>query len=144
MVKKTIYDFFNDHGMNQAAAIAFCAISSLAPLLLIIVSISGFIAPYYSVQIVNLMTSQVGPEVGNSIKSLLFHLEQNRGPGIVSLVIGGIALILASTGLMGNVQHALNIMWRIKPESKNVIKDYFLQKLLSLLLIFVAGVILIH
>ena len=41
LVTEAVRGFFNDDGMSHSAAIAFYAVTSLAPILLIVVAIAG-------------------------------------------------------------------------------------------------------
>ncbi len=143
LLKRTVSTFFDDDAMTQAAALAFYMVTSLAPLLLILVSLAGLIGPRYSADVETWLAGQVGPQAGGAILSFLNSMYRNRGSGIVSLVIGVVALILTATGLLGNVQHALNNIWGIKDKSQNWLKKFFVKRLVSLAILFAAGIILI-
>jgi membrane protein len=105
------YKFFDDQGGYLAALITYYGFLSLFPLLLLVVTVLGFVLhndPSLQNQIIN---SAVGdfPIVGEQLKSDItgFHGSD------VALVLGLVGLLYGSLGVAQAAQHAMNTVWAV-------------------------------
>ncbi len=129
-----LYKFFDDQGSYLAALIAYYAIVSLFPLLLLATTILGYVLsgnPGLQQHIVTSALSEF-PVVGTQLQ------EPSRiGGGAAGLVIGILGAIYGGLGVAQAVQYAMNTAWRIPRNNRpNPIKA----RGRSLLLLVTAGV----
>ncbi len=125
-----IKSFFKDDCVNLAANISFCALLSIIPVAMIMVSIAGYFlggsADAYD-QIVSVATDflPVGREV--FIKNLQSILDQRSSLGIVGMGF----LIFIATILLASVERALDRIFK-----SSASRNFFHSRLLGIALIF--------
>lgn len=114
---KEVFDEWQaDKASRLAAALAYYTMLSLAPLLLIVVSIAGFVfgkeaaAGTISQQISDL----VGPSGADLIETAIEQADQ-PGAGIIATVIGIGTLLFGATGVFAQLQDAMNTIWEVQP-----------------------------
>ncbi len=121
VLKKAASDFSEDDCMSTGAAIAYYAIFSLPPLLVLIVAIAGYfgIKPDKMQKMVQdqwgVNSSSDGAGAANESKS---EEPKGRDFGLVSRIVGGAILLFSATGLFSQLQYALNRAWEVKPDPK--------------------------
>jgi YihY family inner membrane protein len=128
-----VYKFFDDEGRYLAALIAFYALLSLFPLLLLLSSLLGFALeanPDLQRQILKSTLSQF-PIIGDELKTTGL-----RGSG-VAVVIGMLGSIYGGLCVAQSVQHLMNVAWGVP---RNRRPNPVLASVRSLLLLGTAGV----
>jgi len=128
ILKKAASEFSNDECMSSAAAMAYYAIFSLPPLLILVAAIAG----YFGVEprrIQELVQNQWGvatlsernfeqqPESEGADRSgQNGSTEAGGGLGIVWRIAGAAILVFSATGLFAQLQYALNRAWGVMPD----------------------------
>lgn len=150
-VKEVATEFSDDDGMTQAAALAFYTGLSLAPLLTIAVwATQVFLGADSKENLVGVFERVIGPQAAAPIKELLqpatTQAEQSMTiSGIISIVM----FAITASGVLGQLQASLNIMWNVKPDPKKSGIIVFLRKrlfsfgmLLTILFLLMVSMIL--
>jgi membrane protein len=106
-----------EHGdLSRGAAIAFYTVTSLAPLLLIVIALAGLVIGTDTARsgVIDEFTGLVGPQGADLIKSIV---ERSSDPasGTAATVIGVIMVLVTASGIFGEMQAALNATWDVKP-----------------------------
>ncbi len=131
-----VFKKFSDDGASQLAAlIAYYGFFSLFPLLLVFVTVLGFVLqgnPSAQESVVHSTLSQF-PIIGNQLQENVHSL---KGSGI-ALAIGLIGSILAGLGITGATQNAFNQVWYIPHKRR---PNFLTWRLRGLGLLFVLGV----
>jgi membrane protein len=111
-----------NNGGQYAAAITYFSFLALFPLLLLAVSITGFVLhshPAAEQDLFAHVSAKVPGEFGNTLKSSLQTAIDNRsGVGIVGLI----GVLLTGLGWIGNLRSAINAVWGRPPTKINFIK----------------------
>jgi membrane protein len=110
-----IKKFGDDHAGQLAALIAYYAFVSLFPLLLVLVTVLGFVLqgdPDEQQRILNGTLGQF-PIISNQLKGV-----QPLTGNVVALVFGVIISLLAGLGVMGATQNAFNRIWHVPYKSR--------------------------
>ena len=124
---KNIVDLFRETiiGCSQqkitlhAAAIAYFAIFSLAPLLIITVGIAGMVLDQAVVTktVVDIISDQAGPEIASVVPDII-----KRGADVLSggvtAIIGLLIFVYAASLVFYQLRMGLNAMWGIEPEKQ--------------------------
>jgi membrane protein len=116
MLKATMLSFINDEALSRGAAIAFYTVTSIAPVLLIVVAIAGLAFGHEAAQ--NSISRELGDLMGQQAAEVLQSVlisAANKSSGIVATIIGIATLIATASGVFGEMQAALNVMWKAKP-----------------------------
>jgi membrane protein len=143
-LKKTFPAWKSHDAPRQGAALAFYSVLSLAPLVILAVTIVGlaFGDTAAQQQIAAQAESLIGKEGGDTVRSML---ESTHKPetGIVAAIIGLITLIFGASGVFGELQEALNRMWDVPKPSASGIWTTIKQRLLSFGMVLSVGFLLL-
>ncbi|MBC8100277.1 MAG: YihY/virulence factor BrkB family protein [Armatimonadetes bacterium] len=115
LIQQTLAEWNADRGSRLAAALAYYTVFSLAPLLVVVIAIVGFVVNQDTVraEILQSVTSAVGTDAATFVEDLLVNANRPT-EGIVSTIIGILTLILGAAGAFGQLQDALNTIWDVK------------------------------
>jgi membrane protein len=117
LLRETFSEWNEDKAPRLAAALAFYAMTSIAPLLIIVIALAGLIfdAKQVRSQVNTQIVSLVGSEGAEAIDGIVRGSE-GKSSGILATVIGLATLLLAAGGFFGQLQDALNTIWEVAPK----------------------------
>jgi membrane protein len=121
MLKQTVLSFINDEALSRGAAIAFYTVTSIAPVLLIVIAIAGLAFGRDAAE--NAITEQLSGLMGQQTAEVLqtaVRSASNTSSGVIATIIGVITLIVTASGVFGEMQTALNAIWKAKPKGTTV------------------------
>jgi membrane protein len=121
LAKDTVFAFVEDEALGRGAAIAFYTVTSIAPLLLIVVAIAGLVFGQDAAQ--GAITAQLTGLMGRQTAELLEQAvanASNQSSGVLASVVGVVTLIATASGAFGELQSALNAFWQAKPKGGTV------------------------
>lgn len=119
MVQETVSGFMEDNCLSRGAAIAYFTIFSLAPILLVVIAIAGFVFGDDAARgvVYAKLQGMVGKDAAGLVQSMI-QSAANRKSGIIATVISIVMLLVTATGVFGELQSSLNSIW--KTEAKEV------------------------
>jgi membrane protein len=124
--------FIEDKAPRLGAALAYYAIFSLAPLLVIVIGVVGAVYGEQAAAqsyVIGQIDSLIGQQGGDVLRALLESAGKDNS-GLIGSILGIVMLILGATGLFGQLQDALNTIWEVQPPEGGglwgLIKDRFL------------------
>jgi membrane protein len=99
-----------------AAALAYYTIFSLAPLLLIIIGVAGLVFDQATVRtsLLEQFRSLLGQD-GASLLGTMLESANRQGSGLLTSLVGLVTLVLGATGVLAQLQQALNTIWKVTP-----------------------------
>jgi len=121
MFKDTILSFIDDEALSRGAAIAFYTVTSIAPVLLIVVAIAGLAFGRDAAQ--NAITEQLSGLMGQQTAEVLQSAvvsAAGKSSGILATIIGIVTLTATASGMFGEMQSALNAIWKAEPKGTTV------------------------
>jgi membrane protein len=148
LLKLSYQGWQEDKASRLSAALAYYTIFSLAPLLIIVIAITGLFWQQQAVreQVLNQIQSLVGAE-GTRFVSDLLTSASNPAKGITATIIGIITLILGALGVFNELHNALNTIWEVEEEEAKgflqSIKKIIFDRFLSFTLILGIGFLLL-
>jgi membrane protein len=121
MLKDTLLAFVADEALSRGAAIAFYTVTSIAPVLLIVIAIAGLAFGREAAQnaILGQLSGLMGQQTAEVLQSAVASAS-GKSAGIVATLIGVVTLIATASGVFGEMQSALNAIWKAKPEGTTV------------------------
>src|SRR6185503_11460318 len=131
LIKQTINEWSEDRAPRLGAALAYYTVFSLVPLLIVVISIAGLFFGQEAAQgeILRQIGGLVGERSAKAIQEMLRQAGQPR-TGILGSMIGIGTLLVAASGVFGQLQDALNTVWGVKPKPgrglTGIIRDRFL------------------
>jgi membrane protein len=129
--KETFADFAQDEAVTRAAALAFYAGLSFAPLLLLAISVVGLFGGDASDEVVAQVRGLLGPEAGRAVELVVENAEERRGTGWLGAVFGVVTLLVSAAGAFGELQRSLNRIWEVKARPGLGIRGWIRKRLLS-------------
>lgn len=131
ILKETISGFSNDKGLKLSASLSYYTVFSMAPLLLLIISLAGafFGREASEGRIFSEINGLIGNQAAVQVQQIIKNLELS-GKTTMSVVIGAITLVIGATTVFGEIQDSINIIWKVKAKPKKgwlkLIKDRLL------------------
>jgi membrane protein len=115
LAKDTVKGFIADEALSHGASIAYYTMFAVAPVLLIIIAIAGLVFGQQAAEaaIVAQLSGLMGESTAKALEEIV-HKVGDREGGIWATVVGVGALVLTATGVFGEVQSALNVIWKAK------------------------------
>ncbi len=97
----------------MGAALSYYSVFSLAPLLLIVISIAGLVFGQEAVrgEVFAQLQGLLGTEASRAVEALLVSVSK-PAEGVASTVIGLALLLIGATSVFGELQDALDRIWR--------------------------------
>jgi membrane protein len=143
VLKETAQNFSADRVLTLGAALAYYAIFSIGPLLVILVGVAGlvFSESQAKQEIIQQAQSVVGENAGRILQSMM--AAQTRHGSLIATIIGVVVLLLGASGVFGQLKDSLNLLWGIQPKSGQAILRTILNKVFAILTVFAIGVLLV-
>ncbi|MDX5422931.1 MAG: YihY/virulence factor BrkB family protein [Hymenobacteraceae bacterium] len=115
LFKTTATEFSENDSLMLAAAVAFNAIFSIPPLLIIIIRAAGAVWGEAAVSgnLSNQISEAVGPSAAQQVETIIQNAQLSETGGI-ALWIGIGTLVFASTTFFVTLQKSLNYVWNLK------------------------------
>ena len=144
-LKQTINAWIEDEPFALAAALSYYTLFSLAPLLIIAISIAGFVFGEQAAQnqIVQTIRGLVGQDSAQAIQGMIQSAGEKPHAGIVSTVFGVIALLFGAGGVVGQLQTSLNKIWGVEPKPGQGVWGFIRQRFVSFAMVLSVGFLLL-
>ena len=113
LLKEAAWAFIEDEALSRGAAIAFYATTALAPVLYIATAIAGL--AFGREAATGAITREIGNLIGDDGRKLLWAALHNTvgwGDKFWPNVAGVALLIVTASGMFGEMQSALNAIWK--------------------------------
>jgi len=144
ILTNTFKGFMADKGLKLSASLSYYTLFSLAPLLLLVISLAGVIFGQEASEgrIFEEINGLIGNEAASQVQQIIRNL-QLSGKSTISAVIGGITLVIGATTVFGEIQDSINMIWRVKAKPKRGWLKLLKDRLLSGSIIVGLGFLLI-
>ena len=103
-----------DYAPSMGAALSYYSVFSMAPLLLVVISIAGLVFGEDAVrgEVFGQLHALLGAEAALAVQAILASVSDKRAQGVLSTVIGIAVLLIGATTVFGELQDALDRIWR--------------------------------
>jgi membrane protein len=134
----------NHNVTRLAASIGFYGILSLAPLLVILVTVAGFVFGNDAAQgiIVDQLTSTLGPTAAKAVQSMIANASQSRA-SVPATIAAVIILFFSASRLIGDIRNSLNTIWGVQGHGGIGFRGYLIGKGIDLLMIFGLAILML-
>ncbi|HEY2071161.1 MAG TPA: YihY/virulence factor BrkB family protein [Rhizomicrobium sp.] len=137
--------FAADEALTRGAAIAFYAVTALAPVLYITALLSGLVFGQDAATgaLAHELQHVAGPD-GDRLVHAAIRNSFDLSQGIWVNVLSAVVLVVAASGLFGEMQSALNAIWKATPVPRRSIwRRIARDRAVSLLLVLALGFVLV-
>jgi membrane protein len=144
MLKETAKKGLDDDVFSLGAALAYYTVFSLAPLLLIAISVAGLVYGRDAVQgkLVGEIQGMIGRQGAEAVQTMLAH-NWRTGSGVLPTIIGIVTILFGASGVFGQLQSSLNKIWEVAPKPDRGIKGFLKSRFLSFGMILGIGFLLL-
>ncbi len=144
VLRDSFTGFMDDRGLKLSAALAYYTIFSLAPLLVLVMSLASlFLGPEaIQGQLFGQLNGLVGAEAAKQIQDMIKNVELS-GKTNTALLMGIVTLLIGATSLFVEIQDSVNLIWRVKAKPKKGWLKLLKDRLLSSSLIVSLGFLLL-
>jgi membrane protein len=113
LVKDAASGWVDDYAQSMGAALAYYTMFSIAPLLLIVISIAGFVFGEQAArgEIFSQLEDMLGAPGALAVQGLLESVHR-PAEGAAATVLGVVLLLIGATSVFGELQDALDRIWR--------------------------------
>lgn len=143
LLKDSVYGFIEDEALTRGAAIAFYTITSIGPVLFIVIAIAGLF--FGRKAATGAISDQLTGLLGQQSADLLQNAIQNaagKQSSVLATGFGITMLIVTASGVFTEMQQALNVIWRAHPQD-DALTSLLRARALSLSLIAALGFLLL-
>ncbi|WP_460965715.1 YihY/virulence factor BrkB family protein [Spirosoma litoris] len=136
--------FMDDRCLKLSAALAYYTIFSLAPLLVLVISLTSIFFGQEAIQgqIFGQINGLVGNEAAKQIQDMIKSVGLS-GKTSTALAIGIVTLVMGATSIFVEIQDSVNLIWRVKPKPKKGWVKLLKDRLLSSSLVVSLGFLLL-
>jgi membrane protein len=151
LLKETYREFQTDEASTLGAALAYYALFSLFPLLLLLIAGLGYVLQYWDTainvqdEILAAVSRNFSPQLSDALKEILGGIKDNAGG---ATVIGLITLLIGASSVFQQLDLSFNKIWKVPaPEQSNGLIASVLQtvrtKLFSFGMVLAVGFLLL-
>ena len=143
-LKQVFVEFIGDNVLKYSASLAYYTVLSIAPLLVILLSVTGFFFGKQAIngQLYGQINKLVGSDAALQIQTSIQNIHLNKDNAFAT-TIGIIVLTIGATGIFGEIQDSLNRIWGLKTRARKAWWKVLVDRLISFSLILSLGFVLI-
>jgi membrane protein len=143
--RRALAGWWNDNVPRLGASLAYYTLFSLAPILVVAISIGGLIFGEEAVrgEIVGQIQGLIGREGAEAVQAMLEGAAR-PSTSVAATAAGVVTFFLGATGAFLELQTALNTIWRVKPKDDgSFLQVLVVQRLISFGLVVAMGFLLV-
>ena len=144
--KQVFLEFWEAGGIKFSAALSYYTVFALAPVMVMIISILGLLFGGKKAAIQEGLFSEVDQLVGKDAAIQIQELIQNvhlSGSGVFATIVSSSLLLIAATGIFGEIQDSINKIWGLKSKPKKAWWKLIIDRVLSFSVIISVGFVLV-
>jgi membrane protein len=125
-------EWLEDKAPRLGAALAYYTIFALAPLLLIVIAVAGFVFGEDAArgELFEQIRGLVGDRGAAAIEAMVANANQKEA-NTLATIVGVAMLLVGAAGLFGQLQDALNTVWEVQPKPGRGLWGFLRDRFLS-------------
>ncbi len=143
LAKTAVMSWVDDYGQSMGAALAYYTIFSLAPLLLIVISVAGLVFGPEAArgEILQELRGMMGEDAARAVQNLL-ESTNHPATGAMATLVGAVMLLIGATTVFAELQTSLDRIWRVPAQVNKGVWQLLRARLLSVGMIMCIGFLL--
>lgn len=144
IVRESAREWLEDRAPQLSAAVAYYTIFSLAPLLVIAVSLAGFFFGEKAArgEIVTMIDQLVGSVAAEQIQTMIEEASRAEG-GVIATALGIAALLFGASGVFFQLSRAMDQIWGVTDQRGGGLKGFVKNRLVAFALVLSIGFLLL-
>ena len=121
LLRESVEAFIADDALSRGASISFYTVTSIGPVLFIVVAIAGIAFGEEAARgaIAGELVSLMGKESADLVQTMI-QSASGKSSGILASVVGMVTLLVTASGVFGEMQSALNVIWKAQPQGTTI------------------------
>ncbi len=134
LIRKTYSEWSQDKAPRLGAALAYHAIFSIPPLVVILLGVLGLV---YHGDAAGALQAQLSALAGERTAAAIMETgrQQTSGGGMLAVLVGIVLLLVGASGVFGELQDSLNTIWDVQPKEKTGILETIRNRFLSFVMV---------
>jgi membrane protein len=121
LISVTFNAWIEDESFRLSASVAFYAIFSMAPaLIVIIVLMNAIYTGNTEAEIRNYIAQYVGPQAAEMVTAAVRATAQHSGSGLIPAIISIVTIVAGASAVFAELQMAMNRIWEIEVRSSGL------------------------
>ena len=144
LLKGAFSGFIADNGIRMAASLAYFTIFSLAPLMVIVIAIAGWVFGAKAAS--DGITGQIQGFVGHDAAKMIQDMVQSAhkpAQGVIAGVISVVTLLFGATGVFAEIRDSLNTIWHVDVNQQSGVWNWIKSRYLSIGMVLAVGFLLL-
>jgi len=143
VIRCAVKHWANDQAATIGAALAFYCAFSLAPLLIILVTVTGWVvgAEMAYGQLASNLTSLFGASTADTLMTAIRNSQTDNGT--IATVVSLVTLLIGATTVFAALEEALQQIWGVKDLAPRGLRGWIRARILSFGLILAVGFLLL-
>ena len=144
LIQTTASQWIEHSAPRLGAALAYYALLSMAPLLILIVAICGLVFDRSTAQhqLLGQVQEMAGPAAAKALQGVLENAHHPR-TGIVASAIAIVTLLFGASGVFAELRDSLNTIWDAPASTSSAIRSLIWQRLVSFAMVLALGFLLL-
>lgn len=144
VLKNSFKGFGDDKITKMSSSLAYYTIFSMAPLLIIIISLSGIFLGQDAAEgkVYAQLTAFVGANTASQLQEMIRNASLS-GKSVTAAIIGIATLIIGATTVFAQIPDSINFIWGLKPKPKRGWLKFLKNRFLSFSVIIGLGFLLL-
>ncbi|HWB79739.1 MAG TPA: YihY/virulence factor BrkB family protein [Nannocystaceae bacterium] len=144
VLRETAGNWSADNASRLAASLAYYSAISIAPLLLVIIAIAGFVFGEDAARgaVMDQLGGFIGWESAQTVESMVDSANKPR-TGVLATIVGVVILLFGASGVFGELQSAMNLIWNVEPKPGRGVWTFLRHRFLSLSMVLGVAFLLI-
>jgi membrane protein len=143
VIKQTFSEWSSDKGPRLGAALSYYTVFSIAPVLIVAIAVAGVFLGHDAAQgkIVDQLGGLLGTDAAKMLQTAVGKSANSRHG--LAAVVGIGTLLIGASGVMIELQDALNTVWKVLPRPGGGVKRFVRARILALALVLSLGFVLL-
>lgn len=144
LIVATFANWIDDDIPLHGAALAFYTIFSMAPLLIIIIAVTGFVFGEQAAtgQVSAFLDELVGVGAANFVETIIKGANQTFS-NVVATILGVGTILFTSTTVITQLKSSLNTIWNVETKEGNTVRQFLISRFTSFVLVLIFALTLV-
>lgn len=143
--KTVVMQWLEDQPFQLASSLSYYTLFSLAPLLIIAIAVAGLVFGREAAQnqVVETLRGMIGQDSARAIQDMIQNASNQPKTGVVSAVVGIVALLFGAGGVVGQLQTSLDTIWGVAPKTGQGLWGFIRTRFLTFAMVLAIGFLLL-
>jgi membrane protein len=143
--KTVVMQWLEDQPFQLASSLSYYTLFSLAPLLIIAISVAGLVFGREAAQnqVVETLRGMIGQDSARAVQDMIQNASNQPKTGVFSAAVGIVALLFGAGGVVGQLQTSIDTIWGVAPKTGQGLWGFIRTRFLTFAMVLAIGFLLL-